>query len=54
MDYDGPIHGSMILVLIDAYSMWIEAHVVSSSTYEVTIVTFVADIRNTWDAEIYC
>ena len=37
MDYAGPIQGSMIFVLIDAYSKWIEAHVVSSSTSEVTI-----------------
>ena len=37
MDYAGPIQGSMILLLIDAYSKWIEAHVVSSSTSEVTI-----------------
>ena len=37
VDYAGPIQGSMILVLIDAYSKWIEAHVVSSSTSEVTI-----------------
>ena len=37
VDYAGSIQGSMILVLIDAYSKWIEAHVVSSSTSEVTI-----------------
>ena len=37
VDYAGPIQGSMILVLIDVYSKWIEAHVVSSSTSEVTI-----------------
>ena len=37
MDYAGPIQGYMILVLIDAYSKWIEAHVVRSSTSEVTI-----------------
>ena len=37
IDYAGPIHGSMILVLIDAHSKWIEAHVVNSSTSEVTI-----------------
>ena len=37
LDYDIPIQDSMILVLIYAYSKWIEAHVVSSSTSEVTI-----------------
>ena len=37
VDYAGPIQGSMILVLIYTYSKRIEAHVVSSSTSEVTI-----------------
>ena len=37
VDYAEPIQGSMILVLINAYSRWIEAHVVSSSISEVTI-----------------
>ena len=37
VDYSGPIQASLILVLIDAYSKWIEVHVVCSSTSGVTI-----------------
>ena len=45
MDYAGPIEGHMLLVIADAHSKWLEAHVTTSSTAKVTIenlrVTFV-------------
>ena len=37
LDYAGPIENNMILVAVDAYSKWIEAKVVHSSTTQVTI-----------------
>lgn len=37
VDYAGPIEGKMIFVMIDAYSKWIEAEVVSGSTSQITI-----------------
>lgn len=37
IDYAGPWMGRMFLILVDAYSKWIEAHAVSSSTSAVTI-----------------
>ena len=37
LDYAGPIENRMILVAVDAYSKWISAMVVRSSTSEVTI-----------------
>ena len=37
IDYAGPIEGKMLLLLVDAHSKWIDAHVTSSSSSEVTI-----------------
>ena len=37
LDYAGPLFGKMYLVLIDAYSKWIEAKVVSTATSAATI-----------------
>ena len=37
LDYASPIENKMILVAVDAYSKWIEAKVVHSSTTQVTI-----------------
>ena len=37
LDYAGPVEGRMILVIIDAYSKWIAASVVKSSTTYTTI-----------------
>jgi hypothetical protein len=37
IDYAGPVEGKMILVIIDAYSKWIEAEIVSGSTSQITI-----------------
>ena len=37
VDYAGPTEGKMILVVVDAYSKWIEAKVVHSATTQVTI-----------------
>jgi len=36
-DYAGPFLGKMFHVLIDAYSKWVNIHVISSSTSQVTI-----------------
>jgi hypothetical protein len=37
IDYAGPFQGKMFLILIDAHSKWIDAHVVSSATSTATI-----------------
>ena len=37
VDYAGPIQGKMILVIVDAHSKWLEAHVVTSATSQATI-----------------
>lgn len=37
IDYAGPLNGKMILVIVDSYSKWIEAHTVSSATSLATI-----------------
>ena len=37
VDYAGPIQVKMILVIVDAHSKWLEAHVVTSATSQVTI-----------------
>ena len=37
IDYAGPVQGKMILVIVDSYSMWIEAHVVTTATATATI-----------------
>ena len=37
VDYAGPTEGKMILVVVDAYSKWIEAKVAHSATTQVTI-----------------
>ena len=36
-DYAGPFLGRMFLILVDAYSKWVDVHVVHSSTFQVTI-----------------
>ena len=36
-DYAGPVNGKMLLVLVDAYSKWLEVKAVSSATSAVTI-----------------
>ena len=37
IDYAGPVQGKMILVIVDSYSKWIEAHVVTTATATATI-----------------
>ena len=37
VDYAGPVDGKMILIVVDAYTKWIEAHVMTSSTSEATV-----------------
>ena len=37
-DYAGPFEGRMILIIIDAYSKFIDAHVITSSTTSATVV----------------
>ena len=37
IDYAGPVQGKMVLVIIDAHSKWIDAHVTSTSTSQATI-----------------
>ena len=37
IDYAGPFEGKMFLLLIDAYSKWLEIHVTSTSTTTATI-----------------
>ena len=38
IDYAGPIMGKMILVVVDAYSKWIDAHISSGCTAAITIL----------------
>ena len=37
IDYAGPVQGKMILVIVDSYSKWNEAHVVTTATATATI-----------------
>lgn len=37
LDYLGPFQGKMILVIVDAHSKWLDAHVTSTSTSSTTI-----------------
>ena len=37
IDYAGPVQGKMISVIVDSYSKWIEAHVVTTATATATI-----------------
>ena len=37
IDYAGSVQGKMILVIVDSYSKWIEAHVVTTATATATI-----------------
>ncbi|XP_024877348.1 uncharacterized protein K02A2.6-like, partial [Temnothorax curvispinosus] len=37
IDYAGPVAGAMLLVIVDAYSKWLEVKVTNSSTTEATI-----------------
>ena len=37
IDYAGPIQNRMVLVIVDAHSKWIDAHVVDSATSQATI-----------------
>ena len=37
VDYAGPLEGKMFLVIVDAYSKWMEVHATSSSTSATTI-----------------
>ena len=37
IDYAGPFQGEMFLVLVDAYSKWLEVHVMKSTTSTATI-----------------
>jgi len=36
-DYAGPFLGRMFLILVDAYSKWVDVHMVHSSTSQLTI-----------------
>ena len=37
MDYAGPIQGKMLLVIVDAHSKWLEAHIVHTANSRATI-----------------
>ena len=37
IDYAGPIHNQMILIIVDSHSKWIDVHVTTSSNASVTI-----------------
>ena len=37
VDYAGPFHGEIFLVVIDAYSKWLGVHLMKSTTSQVTI-----------------
>ena len=37
IDYAGPVHGKMILVVVDAHSKWLEAQVVNTATSQTII-----------------
>ena len=37
MDYAGPYQGKMLLVIVDAFTKWLEVHVMNSSTAEATV-----------------
>ena len=37
VDYAGPIKGKMFLVIVDAYSKWLEVHATSTATSQVTM-----------------
>ena len=37
VDYAGPYQGKMLLVIIDAFTKWLEVHVMNSSTAEATV-----------------
>ena len=43
-DYAGPFLGKMFLIIIDAYSKWIEVHITNSATSAITI----DKLRNTF------
>ena len=36
IDYAGPVQGKMLLIIVDAFSKWIDVHVVSSATTQST------------------
>ena len=37
VDYAGPYQGKMLLVIVDAFTKWLEVHVMNSSTAEATV-----------------
>ena len=37
VDYAGPYQGKMLLVIVDAFTKWLEVHVMNSSTSEATV-----------------
>ena len=37
VDYAGPLRGKMLLVIVDAFSKWIDVHITASATSETTI-----------------
>ena len=39
IDHGGPVGGKLFLVVVDSYSKWVEAEIVSSTSSEVTIAT---------------
>ena len=45
IDYAGPFEGSMILIIVDAHSKYIDAHVVSAATTSATV----AKLRQTFE-----
>lgn len=53
IDYAGPVEGHMLLVVIDAYSKWIEVAVVSSATSKNT-VSALRQMFATRASHVYC
>ena len=37
IDFAGPYQGKMLLIIVDAYTKWVEVHVMNSSTAEATV-----------------
>ena len=50
IDFAGPIEGKMLLVVIDAYSKWVEAIPMGSTSAALTIIQFTQTVCSVWFA----
>ena len=53
IDHAGPVLGKTLLIIVDAYSKWIEAHIVPS-TSSTAAINKLLNICNTWPTPNYC